>query len=172
MSYVCGICKDTHQMQIGDSNYGDDRMVMCTHCPRPCQKCRQGGTGAFCTNTPCSCHCHPRPVLGTWDDQVYFAEEIEPLIRRVAQLCTARDIPILIRAQVSEGTTEEGPRMFSARVRSVHECEPMSALMELANPEIQVTLATEEQLRALQRPPTNIIDSVVPAPPSRGYKPD
>jgi hypothetical protein len=49
---VCSTCNDTHLMP-----YGEDR-VMCTRCPLPCQKCRMGGTGAFCGKTPCECQCH------------------------------------------------------------------------------------------------------------------
>ena len=49
---VCKTCNDTHTMML------DERQVMCTRCPTPCQKCRQGGMGPYCENTPCSCECH------------------------------------------------------------------------------------------------------------------
>ena len=52
MSPVCETCNDTHLMP-----YGGDR-VMCTRCPVPCQRCRAGGTGAFCGKTLCECQCH------------------------------------------------------------------------------------------------------------------
>jgi hypothetical protein len=49
---ACSTCDDTHVMHLrGDA-------VMCTRCPVPCQKCRAGGTGAFCERTPCACECH------------------------------------------------------------------------------------------------------------------
>lgn len=51
---VCTTCKDTHEMQL------EDQKVMCTHCPTPCDDCRAGGNGAYCTTTPCSCHCHAK----------------------------------------------------------------------------------------------------------------
>ncbi len=56
---VCSTCNDTHSMILHNSS-GDERNVMCTFCPRPCQECRQGGNGPFCTNTPCSCECHKK----------------------------------------------------------------------------------------------------------------
>lgn len=49
---VCSLCDDTHLMQL------DGREVMCTFCPTPCQKCRAGGNGPYCTTTPCDCECH------------------------------------------------------------------------------------------------------------------
>jgi hypothetical protein len=49
---VCSTCNDTHLMSLGDDE------VMCTRCPRPCQKCRVGGNGAYCSTTPCACDCH------------------------------------------------------------------------------------------------------------------
>jgi chromosome segregation ATPase len=49
---VCSTCNDTHLMSLGDDE------VMCTRCPRPCQKCRAGGNGAYCSTTPCACDCH------------------------------------------------------------------------------------------------------------------
>jgi hypothetical protein len=52
---VCDVCNDTHSMELAD------RMVMCTFCPSPCQKCRQGGIGPYCTSTPCECACHEAP---------------------------------------------------------------------------------------------------------------
>ncbi len=54
---VCTTCNDTHIMVMGEGGY-DEREVMCTRCPVPCQKCRAGGNGAFCERTPCSCACH------------------------------------------------------------------------------------------------------------------
>lgn len=52
-SPICNVCNDTHRMTLGE------REVMCTHCPRPCERCRQH-LGAFCEKTPCSCACHQR----------------------------------------------------------------------------------------------------------------
>ena len=49
---TCKTCNDTHEMPL------DDRMVMCTRCPVPCQSCRAGGNGPFCETTPCVCACH------------------------------------------------------------------------------------------------------------------
>lgn len=67
-AYVCDDCKDTHLMPMGD------RYVPCTHCPTPCQKCRKGGHGAFCEETPCSCDCHePDEPLAFWSDSDAFA---------------------------------------------------------------------------------------------------
>lgn len=53
---VCLTCLDTHQMAL------DDRTVLCTHCPVPCNACAVGGVGAYCATTPCTCVCHGRPV--------------------------------------------------------------------------------------------------------------
>lgn len=50
---VCDVCNDSHMMTLEDQ--GD---VMCTRCPVPCQKCRVGGRGPYCENTPCGCNCH------------------------------------------------------------------------------------------------------------------
>lgn len=47
----CTTCGDTHTMTLGD------RDVMCTHCPVPCDHCRDW-PGAYCTTTPCPCRCH------------------------------------------------------------------------------------------------------------------
>ena len=62
---VCGTCKDTHRMPYGDADFGEDRMVMCTSCPSPCEECRGGPYRAFCASTPCDCGCHkpanPKP---------------------------------------------------------------------------------------------------------------
>ena len=49
---VCSTCNDTHAMTL------DGAIVMCTRCPVPCQKCREGGTGPYCAITPCPCSCH------------------------------------------------------------------------------------------------------------------
>jgi hypothetical protein len=49
---VCSTCDDTHMMALRD------RDVMCTFCPLPCQACRTGGNGPFCSSTPCACECH------------------------------------------------------------------------------------------------------------------
>ena len=50
---VCARCNDTHAMSL------DDREVMCTACPLPCDKCRLNGRGPYCAQTPCTCDCHP-----------------------------------------------------------------------------------------------------------------
>ena len=58
-SPVCATCNDTHAMVLHKD--GDvDQTVMCTGCPTPCQKCRQGGNGPYCGVTPCGCACHRR----------------------------------------------------------------------------------------------------------------
>lgn len=49
MKYVCDTCKDTHRMSL------NDKTVMCTKCPTPCEQCR---SGPYCTETPCYCECH------------------------------------------------------------------------------------------------------------------
>ncbi len=51
---VCSTCNDTHQMDLRGA------IVACTRCPVPCQRCRMGGTGAFCESTPCACACHQK----------------------------------------------------------------------------------------------------------------
>lgn len=56
---VCSTCNDTHQMTIhGEGEV--DRVVMCTQCPVPCQRCRAGGNGPYCEKTPCDCACHAK----------------------------------------------------------------------------------------------------------------
>ena len=54
---TCERCGDTHVMTLHREGH-EDREVMCTSCPTPCQKCRQGGTGPYCETTPCGCECH------------------------------------------------------------------------------------------------------------------
>jgi hypothetical protein len=60
---VCSTCQDTHEMTIHRPS-GDEQTVMCTRCPRPCDRCRQGagtpgvGLGPYCATTPCACDCH------------------------------------------------------------------------------------------------------------------
>lgn len=49
---ACKTCNDTHRMPLGD------REVMCSFCPRPCEKCRTDGVGPYCETTPCPCDCH------------------------------------------------------------------------------------------------------------------
>lgn len=49
---VCTVCDDSHVMALGEGS------ANCTHCPIPCQKCRAGGIGAYCEQTPCACICH------------------------------------------------------------------------------------------------------------------
>jgi hypothetical protein len=55
---VCATCNDTHMMLL------DDREVMCTRCPRPCERCRSRGPGLaggpYCAAIPCGCSCHGR----------------------------------------------------------------------------------------------------------------
>jgi hypothetical protein len=53
LAAVCTTCNDTHMMQFGERH-----PVTCTRCPVPCQKCRAGGNGPFCSRTPCACSCH------------------------------------------------------------------------------------------------------------------
>lgn len=59
---ICETCNDTHRMEIRG-----DQMVPCTRCPTPCQRCRAGGTGAFCERTPCACACHAKATTTTKD---------------------------------------------------------------------------------------------------------
>ena len=53
---VCMTCNDTHVMPATG--------FMCTQCPVPCERCRQGagekgiGLGPYCATTPCPCECH------------------------------------------------------------------------------------------------------------------
>lgn len=49
---VCTTCNDTHYMNV------DERHVMCTQCPIPCEGCCGPPSGAFCEYTPCFCECH------------------------------------------------------------------------------------------------------------------
>jgi hypothetical protein len=56
-SPVCSTCADTHRMPLGDGT------AMCTRCPVPCDHCRAGGTGPYCTATPCACACHRQPAI-------------------------------------------------------------------------------------------------------------
>lgn len=117
---VCATCNDTHQMPFhgGKAN--------CTRCPSPCQECRAGGNGAYCTTTPCACKCHvpapePKPWFREHEVQVSpevlsrstadeFAEptQLEPttdgrpsplLIRSIASICAERD---QLRADLQE----------------------------------------------------------------------
>jgi hypothetical protein len=51
--FACSTCNDTHYVW----NHRSEATQMCTHCPTPCDKCRQLA-GAFCGVTPCDCECH------------------------------------------------------------------------------------------------------------------
>jgi hypothetical protein len=55
---ICSRCNDTHRMPASDPGPFGDGTWMCTGCPVPCQRCRGGGNGPYCANTPCSCECH------------------------------------------------------------------------------------------------------------------
>lgn len=51
----CSGCGDTHRVDV------DDRTVLCTRCPLPCEGCRDragGNPGAYCASAPCACPCH------------------------------------------------------------------------------------------------------------------
>lgn len=50
---VCTNCDDSHMMYLDGG-----RPVPCTACPSPCDQCRAGGIGAYCSQTPCGCACH------------------------------------------------------------------------------------------------------------------
>lgn len=104
---VCKQCNDTHKMW----HHRQEREVPCTHCPRPCDKCRHGGNGAYCTTTPCPCACHKgvvdddESVKACDDENVYqpteehwrWAQDAyedgfgEINVERVARLLAARD---------------------------------------------------------------------------------
>lgn len=60
---VCYYCWDTHLVTV-TNDYGEDATQMCTHCPTPCHKCREGGLGPYCETTPCDCECHKREPDG------------------------------------------------------------------------------------------------------------
>jgi hypothetical protein len=51
--FVCDVCSDTHVM---DTVAGYS--VPCTACPLPCDECRAGDIGAYCTEVACRCACH------------------------------------------------------------------------------------------------------------------
>ncbi len=67
---VCTTCSDTHRMWLGEE---DDRMVMCTHCPTPCQRC---GNGPYCETTPCPCKCHGDRFASRFELQFHTGEMI------------------------------------------------------------------------------------------------
>lgn len=43
---VCGLCRDTHEMPLGE------RTVACTRCPTPCDRCCGKNARAYCAHTP------------------------------------------------------------------------------------------------------------------------
>ncbi len=61
---VCSMCHDKHRVFVRSDS--DTRIVLCTHCPKPCEKCRQRGSGAYCEKTPCVCPCHYCQTCGRW----------------------------------------------------------------------------------------------------------
>lgn len=75
---VCDTCNDTHIM--------NDKGWMCTRCPVPCQECRQGGNGAFCEHTPCSCECHDPNTdsILRWYDGALTKEHVAELRYKLA----------------------------------------------------------------------------------------
>lgn len=72
MKPICDTCNDTHIMPL-HNDYDEERQVMCTRCPTPCQKCRAGGNGPFCGETPCSCDCHRE----NWQYKEHAARKFE-----------------------------------------------------------------------------------------------
>jgi len=63
---VCSTCNDTHQMVLHGEMGHDERVVMCTRCPTPCEECRTRGPGRaggpYCATTRCACQCHAKNV--------------------------------------------------------------------------------------------------------------
>lgn len=74
---VCTQCNDTHRMTLHDDD-DEERLVMCTRCPSPCDKCGQGGP--YCVKTPCPCDCHIRTGEKTKEQRraefLAFAERV------------------------------------------------------------------------------------------------
>lgn len=87
---ICDRCDDTHQITLHRAN-GDDLDVMCTSCPSPCDHCRQGGNGPFCTTTPCPCDCH----LGSRFYQERTREAVEARAQEI-ELANTKDAAALL----------------------------------------------------------------------------
>lgn len=82
---VCITCSDTHRMRLRNEE-GDESVVPCTRCPLPCRKCSaNGGRGAFCATTPCSCDCHAHETRGRRKRALDTAERIRALASAVAE---------------------------------------------------------------------------------------
>lgn len=103
---VCDVCKDTHEVTTRRDGY-EDRVIMCTSCPTPCDNCRQGagipgqGLGPYCSTTPCPCGCHKTK---SWVEPEPSRASGER--KRIAhQIQTARAILDSIEATVDAGVT-------------------------------------------------------------------
>ncbi len=90
---VCDTCNDTHMM-----SFHEDEYVMCTRCPVPCQKCRQGGNGPYCTHTPCDCACH---------------------VKTTAEAFFAKNGPLYSRRRRNAAATEVAREVFPLRPRCI-----------------------------------------------------
>ena len=86
---VCSYCGDTHRVEYYDDERGQPVNRMCTHCPTPCQRCRQGGNGPYCESTPCACACHKARESTTMS-------EVEVIVGQLLRLNNPNDAwPIL-----------------------------------------------------------------------------
>lgn len=77
--------------------HGGTALVMCTRCPTPCQKCRAGGNGPYCENTPCVCVCHTqhwqyREYRSRYGGQHLPAEDPTVQVRRSLMLLVRGNI--------------------------------------------------------------------------------
>lgn len=94
---VCGVCLDTQTRSDGH---------MCTACPVPCDKCRDGNR-PYCRETRCDCDCHERrgramgEVVRTvrWPEWVPSSE----CLRRYNEGKADAQIDRLVAAKTGEG---------------------------------------------------------------------
>lgn len=98
---ICKQCNDTHRMELNESEVG------CTACPSPCQRCRTGGNGAYCTVTPCACTCH-RNGLTDLDRLAQLGDEMETLYESLNRQVLDAEQRIKI-ANAKTGVTAEVP---------------------------------------------------------------
>src|SRR5690242_17955735 len=113
---VCSTCDDTHEMTLHRPN-GDERKVMCTSCPVPCERCRAGGNGPYCTTPRCACDCHGGALLtrGCWSGRGDGGElvtwdasaDVEPLHDRI-------DIPLADAVEVVKRRTDRVAQLEGA----------------------------------------------------------
>lgn len=134
---VCRRCDDLHVMETADG-----RSLMCVYCPRPCEKCRAGGNGAYCEQTPCGCACHRKPAPTPEAAQAPTREPLDD-----AELTDAANMrPSYFRQQLLLGEARRA-RAELAKVRGELERWKLRVEVEKKNRDAAIERATAAEQR-------------------------